>query len=114
MLRTLRTSAVILAALPAAVIELCLVCRVCGLGCCSFCFGSVCFPFVFPLCCGVFLLFFLFMSSGEGETEAVLLSVVVIALPLSLLYYVFSLLCTCMLTTSTTAATVLKVCGYCK
>ena len=37
MMATLRTGTVVLAALLAAVVEVCLVCRACGLGCCSFC-----------------------------------------------------------------------------
>ena len=48
---TLRTSTVVvllIAALLAAGIAFCLVCLVCGLCCCSFCFWSVCFPFVLP------------------------------------------------------------------
>ena len=37
MMRTLRTSTVVLAALLAAIIEFCLFCLVCGLDCCSVC-----------------------------------------------------------------------------
>ena len=63
--------------------------------------------------CQVFFFAFSSCSCLGGKKEGTLsLSVVALDLPLSLLYCAFSL-CTCKLTTSTTAA-VLKVCWYCK
>ena len=78
MMRTLRTSAGVLAPLLAAVIELGLVCLVCGLGCCSFCFGPSVFP-LSPLCCGVFPVFppvHVFGGRRKGRYSFPLLSLV--------------------------------------
>ena len=48
-----RAQTVVLPALLAGVVEFCLVCRVCGLCCCSS-FWSVCFIFAFPYVVHVF------------------------------------------------------------
>ena len=99
-----------MAALLAAVIESCLVFRVCGLGCCSFFvrFWSVCFLFV-HLCGGGSL--FPSCSCLRGKEEGTLfVSVVVVGPPLSLLHCVFSLLSALKLTTCTTTA-VWEVCA---
>ena len=95
MMGTLRTSTnvrlltVVLPALLATVIEFCL------------------FPYADN--CVVFFFAFSSCSCLGGKKEGTLsFSVVALDLPLSLLYCAFSL-CTCKLTTSTTAA-VLKVC----
>ena len=73
MMRTPRTSTVVLTALLAAVIEFCFVCLVCSLYCCSFClFWVRLFSLCLPVCCGVFVVFPPFsMPSGEGGRYAV-------------------------------------------